>query len=87
LAKQIRCPVLVTIDESEWLDAIHASDEARAKAAATDGLLRIFPASDIPAPDVKSYSAPMSYEYVFDWIANRLADAGDAVSHRIREHS
>jgi dienelactone hydrolase len=87
LARQIRCPVLVTIDESEWLDAIHASDEARAKVAATDGLLRIFPASDIPAPDVKSYSAPMSYEYVFDWIANRLADAGDAVSHRIREHS
>src|SRR3984893_276821 len=39
LAKQIRCPVLVTIDESEWLDAIHANDDARADAAATNGLL------------------------------------------------
>jgi dienelactone hydrolase len=87
LARQIRCPVLVTVDESEWLDANRANDDARAKAAATDGLARIFRAGDIPAPDVKSYSAPMSYEYVFDWIANRLADAGDAISHRISEHS
>jgi dienelactone hydrolase len=87
LAKQIRCPVLVTINEGEWLDATSDSDDARANAAATNGLLRIFPASDIAAPDVKSYSAPMSYEYVFDWIANRLADAGDAISHRISEHS
>jgi dienelactone hydrolase len=87
LAKQIRCPVLVTIDEGEWLDAIHANDDAMANAAATRGLLRIFPASDIAPPDVKSYTAPMSYEYVFDWIANRLADAGDAVGDRISEHS
>jgi hypothetical protein len=87
LANQIRCPVLVTIDEGEWLDAIHANDDARANAAATKGLLRIFPASDIAAPDVKSYSAPMSYEYVFDWIAKRLADAGDSIGRRISEHS
>jgi dienelactone hydrolase len=87
LAKQIRCPVLVTIDEGEWLDAIHADDDARANAAATNGLRRIFPAGDIAAPDVKSYNAPMSYEYVFDWIAKSLAGPGDAVSHRISEHS
>jgi dienelactone hydrolase len=87
LARQIRCPVLLTTDEDEWLDVVHANDDARADVAATDDLLRIFPAGDITAPDLKSYSAPMSYEYVFDWIANRLADPGHAVSRRISEHS
>jgi FrsA-like alpha/beta hydrolase family protein len=87
LAKQIRCPVLVTVDEGKWLDAIHANDDARAHSAATNGLRRIFGAGDIAVPDVKSYGAPMAYECVFDWIANRVTEAGNAIIHRIGEHS
>ena len=74
IARYIKCPVLVTLGEHGWLEKDHVTmlfeqirDHHR------DIQLKIFQRSETAAAQGHSDNPTLANEYIFDWIADRLA--------------
>ena len=72
----IKCPVLMTFGEHDWLDARHATALCAAlKDAGADVTLKVFAAAETAASHGQADNPTLGNEFVFDWIASRLAAA------------
>lgn len=74
-ARNLRCPVLITIGEHGWLDTssvLQLFDQLRTNE--TDISLRIFEATETAASQGHVDNPTLANEYIFDWIAGRLAN-------------
>ncbi len=72
----IKCPVLMTFGEHDWLDARHAASLCEAlQAAGADVTLKIFAAAETAAAHGQSDNPTLGNEFVFDWISGKLAAA------------
>lgn len=70
----IKCPVLMTFGEHDWLDTRHAITLSSAlRAEGADVTLKIFSAAETGAAHGQSDNPTLGNEFVFDWIASRLA--------------
>jgi dienelactone hydrolase len=77
VARNIKCPVLITTGERGWLKAERVRELHRQlKAGGRDVTLRIFAASETAAMQAHVDNPTLANEYVFDWIASRLAISG-----------
>ncbi|WP_445491896.1 alpha/beta hydrolase family protein [Rhodopseudomonas sp. RCAM05734] len=73
IAKNIRCPILVTIGEHDWLDAGHVTGCCQAlRASGLDIDLKIFTAAETAAGPGHVDNPTIGNEFIFDWIADRL---------------
>ena len=73
IARNIRCPILVTIGEHDWLDAGHVTGCCQALRAAGLAIdLKIFAAAETAAAPAHMDNPTIGYEFIFDWIADRL---------------
>lgn len=69
----IKCPVLMTFGEHDWLDTRHAAALCEAlKAGGADVALKVFAAAETAAAHGQSDNPTLGNEFVFDWIASRL---------------
>jgi dienelactone hydrolase len=74
VARNIKCPVLITTGERGWLKAERVRELHRQlKAGGRDVTLKIFAASETAAMQAHVDNPTLANEYVFDWIASRLA--------------
>lgn len=72
----IKCPILMTFGEHDWLDTRHATALCAAlRAEGADVTLKIFAATETAAAHGQSDNPTLGNEFVFDWIASRLAVA------------
>lgn len=72
----IRCPILMTFGEHDWLDTRHAAalcDALRDEGA--DVTLKVFSATETAAAHGQSDNPTLGNEFVFDWISSHLATA------------
>lgn len=72
----IKCPILMTFGEHDWLDTRHAvalSDALRGEGA--DVTLKVFAATETAAAHGQSDNPTLGNEFVFDWISGHLATA------------
>jgi dienelactone hydrolase len=77
VARNIKCPVLITAGERGWLKAERVRALYRQlKAGGRDVTLKIFAASETAAMQAHVDNPTLANEYVFDWIASRLAVCG-----------
>jgi dienelactone hydrolase len=73
IAKNIRCPILVTIGEHDWLDAGHVTGCCQAlRAGGLDIDLKVFTAAETAAGPGHVDNPTIGNEFIFDWIADRL---------------
>ncbi len=73
IARQIKCPVLVTLGEQGWLDKEHVTalfDEL--KASHRDIQLKVFSRAETGSAQGHADNPTLANEYIFDWIADRL---------------
>jgi len=81
IAKRIRCPILVTLGECDWLEANYAAEfYSYLKQAGIDISLKIFPAAETAASHAQIDNPTIGNEFIFDWIAARLGKRGDKMS-------
>jgi len=72
----IKCPILMTFGEHDWLDIRHADALCEAlKDEGADVTLKVFAATETAAAHGQSDNPTIGNEFVFDWIATRLARA------------
>jgi dienelactone hydrolase len=70
----IKCPILMIFGEHDWLDVRHAiALSAALRDEGADVTLRIFAATETAAAHGQSDNPTLGNEFVFDWIASRLA--------------
>lgn len=70
----IKCPILMTFGEHDWLDIRHATAlHAALRTEGADVTLKIFAAAETAAAHGQSDNPTLGNEFVFDWIASRLA--------------
>ncbi|EKS38936.1 alpha/beta hydrolase family protein [Afipia clevelandensis] len=70
----IKCPILMTFGEHDWLDTRHAvALSAALREEGADVTLKIFSAAETAAAHGQSDNPTLGAEFVFDWIAARLA--------------
>ena len=80
IARHIACPILVTIGEQGWLDAQRVTEMVgRWKADGPDITLKIFAGSETAAAQAHADNPTLANEFIFDWIAARLAAGRAAV--------
>jgi dienelactone hydrolase len=73
IAKRIRCPILVTLGECDWLETKYAAEfYSYLKEEGIDISLKIFSAAETAASHAQIDNPTIGNEYVFDWIAARL---------------
>jgi dienelactone hydrolase len=73
IARQIRCPVLVTMGEHGWLEADHVTDLfEQLKVGHPDISLKLFRDSETAASQGHSDNPTLANEFIFDWLANRF---------------
>jgi dienelactone hydrolase len=73
IAKRIRCPILVTLGECDWLEISHAAEfYSYLKEVGIDISLKIFLATETGASHAQIDNPTIANEFVFDWIAARL---------------
>jgi hypothetical protein len=73
IARNIKCPVLITLGENGWLKPDHTRQMVRQ--LRTDGLdatLRLFKASETGAEQGHADNPGLANEHIFDWLASRL---------------
>jgi dienelactone hydrolase len=77
IAKRIRCPILVTLGECDWLETNYAAEfYSYLKEAGIDISLKIFLAAETAASHAQIDNPTMGNEFIFDWIAARLGING-----------
>jgi dienelactone hydrolase len=77
IAKRIRCPILVTLGECDWLETNYAAEfYGYLKEAGIDISLKIFLAAETAASHAQIDNPTIGNEFIFDWIAARLGTAG-----------
>ena len=75
-ATQVKCPMLVALGERDWLDAGHVARCCKALAASgRDVELKVFSAAETAAAHAQRDNPTIANEFIFDWIADRLARA------------
>jgi len=76
IARTIRCPILVTIGEHDWLDADHVTGCCQAlRAGGLDIDLKIFTAAETAAGPAHIDNPTIGNEFTFDWIADQLGSS------------
>lgn len=76
IATRIGCPMLVPLGERDWLDAGHVRKCCEALAAGGhDVELKVFSAAETAASHAQRDNPTIANEFIFDWIADRLARA------------
>jgi dienelactone hydrolase len=74
LATRIECPILVAFGEHDWLQADRVRQCCEALSAAGHGIdLKIFSAAETAASPAQFDNPTIASEFIFDWIADRLA--------------
>lgn len=74
IATRIQCPMLVALGERDWLDADHVTRCCDAlTAGGHDVELKVFSAAESAAAHAPSDNPAIANEFIFDWIADRLA--------------
>ena len=74
IARNIKCPVLITLGEHGWLPADRVTDLFhQLQADHEDISLKIFLGSETAASQGHTDNATLANEFIFDWIADRLA--------------
>ncbi|MDB5604516.1 MAG: hypothetical protein JWP25_1416 [Bradyrhizobium sp.] len=77
IAKRIRCPILVTLGERDWLETNYAVEfYSYLKEAGIDISLKIFLAAETAASHAQIDNPTIGNEFIFDWIAARLGTNG-----------
>ena len=73
IARNLKCPILITIGELGWLEAerVNVLFE-QIKANQRDVTLKIFMGAETAASQGHSDNPTLANEFIFDWIANRL---------------
>lgn len=72
----IKCPILMTFGEHDWLDTRHAVALCAAlKDEGADVTLKVFASAETASAHGQSDNPTIGNEFVFDWIAARLARA------------
>lgn len=72
----IKCPILMTFGEHDWLDLRHADALCGAlKDEGVDVTLKVFSAAETAAAHGQSDNPTIGNEFIFDWISARLAMA------------
>jgi dienelactone hydrolase len=73
IARSVRCPMLVTIGERDWLDAgrVTACCEVM-RSSGLDIDLKVFTAAETAAGPSHLDNPTIGNEFIFDWIADRL---------------
>jgi dienelactone hydrolase len=73
IARNLKCPILITIGEHGWLEAerVNVLFE-QLKANQRDVTLKIFTGAETAASQGHSDNPTLANEFIFDWIANRL---------------
>jgi dienelactone hydrolase len=76
IARNLRCPVLITFGEHGWLEAEHVNVLfKRLKNNQRDITLKIFKGTETAASQGHSDNPTLANEFIFDWIADRLGCA------------
>lgn len=74
IATRIDCPILVALGESDWLEADHVRNCCDAlSASGRDVELKVFSAAETAASHAQIDNPTIANEFIFDWIADRLA--------------
>ncbi len=74
---KIKCPTLVVFGERDWLDIGHATEMCRVLSeAGADITLKVFSAAETAASHAQTDNPTIGNEFIFDWIAGRLAARG-----------
>lgn len=74
LANRIECPMLVALGEQDWLEAGHVRKCCDAlTAGGHDVELKVFSAAETAASHAQRDNPAIANEFIFDWIADRLA--------------
>ncbi|MDB5551850.1 MAG: hypothetical protein JWL86_1834 [Rhizobium sp.] len=77
IAKRIRCPILVTLGEFDWLETSYAAEfYSYLRETGVDISLKVFLAAETAASHAQIDNPTIGNEFVFDWIAARLATSG-----------
>jgi dienelactone hydrolase len=77
VARNIKCPVLISIGESGWLKAERVRElYDRLKAEGRDVTLKVFTSDETATAQGHADNPTLANEYIFDWIATRLRIAG-----------
>jgi dienelactone hydrolase len=73
IAKRIRCPILVTLGECDWLETNYAAQFYRyLEETGIDISLKIFLAAETAASHGQIDNPTIGNEFIFDWLAARL---------------
>jgi dienelactone hydrolase len=73
IANRIRCPILVTLGECDWLETNYAAEFYNyLKEAGVDISLKIFLAAETAASHAQIDNPTIGSEFIFDWITARL---------------
>jgi len=71
---KVGCPTLVTFGERDWLDIGHVTEMCRVmRESGADVTLKVFSAAETAASHAQTDNPTIGNEFVFDWIATRLA--------------
>ena len=73
VARNISCPVLITLGEDGWLKPDHVRRMVnQLRTHGLDVTLRLFSASETAAAQGHADNPSLANEYIFDWLASRL---------------
>jgi dienelactone hydrolase len=74
LGRKIHCPLLITMGEQGWLESDYVIELfERSKAEHPDVSLKIFESSETAAAHGHRDNPTLANEFIFDWVADRLA--------------
>ena len=77
VARNIKCPVLISTGERGWLKAERVRElYGHLKAGGCDVTLKIFGNSETAAMQGHADNPSLANEYIFDWVASRLGIGG-----------
>jgi len=77
VARNIKCPVLISIGERGWLKAKRVQElYDDLKADGRDVTLKIFSSAETAAAQGHADNPTIANEYIFDWLASRLGISG-----------
>jgi dienelactone hydrolase len=73
IARNIRCPLLITLGEDGWLKADRVRQMVQqSRTNRRDVTLKVFTASETAAAQGHADNPTLANEYIFDWLASRL---------------
>ena len=73
IANRIRCPILVTLGECDWLKTNYVAEFYNyLKEAGVDISLKVFMAAETAASHAQIDNPTIANEFIFDWITARL---------------